>query len=351
MSDRPRAGSDEYWDFFTREAAALNAPLYVRLAQGVKGDAELCALAALARPGQPHANILFAAVHFLLLRDAQHAVRAFYPNLSKPVPSGDPFPAFRDFCLSHKADLAPILAARVTNTNEVGRSALLYPAFVALAKDAPQPLHLIEIGPSAGLNLYWDRYGYRYTKNGEAVAAGAPGAKLVIETPLKGDHVPPLGPTPSVSKRIGLELHPVDLADEDDCDWLKALIWPDHLQRFQRLEQALAANACWSHDIRAGDAVELLPDVLAEIPEKDGTLCVYHTMSIYQFTPEMKCALEDILTIASVRRPLFRLSLEWTDGAYPLALTRYKDGAVTARVLAMGGAQGSWLEWRGLAAD
>jgi hypothetical protein len=351
MSDRPPAGSDEYWDFFTREAAALNASLYVRFAQGVKGDAELRTLAALARSGQPHANMLFAAVHFLLLRGTQHAVRAFYPNLSKPVSSGDPFPAFRDFCLSHTTELAPVLATRVTNTNEVGRSALLYPAFVALAKDAPQPLHLIEIGPSAGLNLYWDRYSYRYTKNGEAVAAGAPGAKLVIETPLKGDHVPPLGPPPNVSKRIGLELHPVDLANEDDRDWLKALIWPDHLQRFQRLEQALAANASWPHDIRAGDAVELLPDVLAEIPEKNGTLCLYHTMAIYQFTSAMKQAVEDMLTIASVRRPLFRLSLEWTDGAYPLALARYADGAVTSCVLAMGGAQGSWLEWQGLAAN
>jgi hypothetical protein len=351
MSDRPRAGSDEYWDFFSREAATLNATLYVRFAQGIKGDVELRALSALARPGQPHANMLFAAVHILLLRGAHHALRAFYPNLSNSVPSGDPFPAFRDFCRTHKSELAVILAARVTNTNEVSRSALLYPAFVALAKKTPQPLHLIEIGPSAGLNLYWDRYGYRYTKNGELVAAGAPGAKLVIDTPLKGDHVPPLGPPPSVSKRIGLELHPVDLDNEDDRDWLKALVWPDHLERFQRLEQALAANASWPHDIRAGDAVELLPDVLAEIPEKNGTLCVYHTMAIYQFTSAMKRAIEDMLTIASVRRPLFRLSLEWTDGAYPLMLARYADGAVTSRVLAMGGAQGSWLEWHGLAAN
>ncbi len=350
MSERPRDGSEEYWDFFTREAAALNAHLYVRFAPGVKGDPELRALAAHAQPGQPHANTFFAAVHYLLLRGAQHPLRDFYPNLVKTVASGDPFPAFRDFCLAHKNELVGILAVRVTNTNEVSRSAVLYSGFVALAKETPQPFHLVEIGPSAGLNLYWDRYAYRYTKNGETFVAGDVDAGLIIETPLKGAMVPPFGPAPRVGARIGLERHPVDLAKEDDRDWLKALVWPDHQQRFQRLEQALAANASWPHDIRPGDAVELLPDVLAEIP-KDGTLCLYHTMAIYQFTSAMKQAVEDMLIIASLRRPLYRLSLEWTDGAYPLTLARYSGGAVISRVLALGGPQGSWLEWRGLAAD
>lgn len=345
MSTESLAQSTKYWDAFAGDATSVNAPLYVRLAKGVRDDAELRALAAHIQPGQLPANMLFGAVHFLLLRGSQHPLRGFYPNLTKKVSAGDPFQVFRDFCLANRATITPMLETRVTNTNEVSRSAILYPGFVALAREAPQPFHLIEVGPSAGLNLYWDRYVYRYTRGSDAFTGGAKNAELVIDTPLKGERLPPLDPPPRVGKRIGLERSPVDLANADDRDWLKALVWPDHAQRFQRLELALKVNAQWPHDIRAGDAVSLLPDVLTEIPE-DETLCLYHTMAIYQFTDNARRAFEDILILASVRRPLFRLSLERERGEFPLTLTRYVDGAVTAKVLAMGGPQGGWLEWR-----
>jgi hypothetical protein len=47
-----------------------------------------------------------------------------------------------------------------------------------------------------------------------------------------------------------------------------------------------------------------------------------------------------------MRRRLYRLSLERESGDFPLTLSRYADGTVTSKVLAIGGPQGSWLEWR-----
>ncbi len=44
-------------------------------------------------------------------------------------------------------------------TNEVQRSWALLPAFLSLADG--RPFDLLELGPSAGLNLLWDRYAYR----------------------------------------------------------------------------------------------------------------------------------------------------------------------------------------------
>ncbi len=41
-------------------------------------------------------------------------------------------------------------------TNEVQRSWALLPAFLTVADG--RPLDLLELGPSAGLNLLWDRY-------------------------------------------------------------------------------------------------------------------------------------------------------------------------------------------------
>src|SRR6266446_6331476 len=106
LSDRSR----EYWDFF--------------ISEGVRDDEALSALAANVRASQPMANLLFGAVHYLLLRGAVHPLSAHYRTLTEEstLRSGDPFPLFRQFCFAHEAEIAALLATRVTNTNEVARS-------------------------------------------------------------------------------------------------------------------------------------------------------------------------------------------------------------------------------------
>jgi hypothetical protein len=320
----------------------------VRLSQGVGADPELRAFAGGVRKGQPPPNVLFAAVHYLLLRGAQHPLRRFYRNLNdKPVEGEDPFPDFRDFVRRHRDELAPLVATRVTNTNEVARSALLHAGFRAVAKESGEPLNLIEIGPSAGLNLIWDKYGVRYTRGGESFYAEPRDAPLVVECELRGDKMPPVGRAPRVASRVGLELNPVDLSNPDARDWLRALVWPDQLERFARLEKALEIYAGERPEIRAGNALELLPEAIAGIPESQ-PVCIYHTMVIYQFTEEMRQVLHDLLVGASVRRPIWRVGLEGSlQGETSLTLGRYDDGRKQVRTLAVCHPHGAWMEWRG----
>lgn len=335
----------DYWQFFADDARRTGSELYARLSEGVRDDAGLRAMCVNAKPGQPHANLLFAAVHFLLLRGAQHPLRGFYPDLGG-TNTGDPFPAFRDFCLMHRDQLLPLIKSRVTNTNEVGRSAILHPGFRVAAEDAKAPLYLIEIGPSAGLNMIWDSYGIRYHKDSETVAAIAPDAPLVIECELKGDKIPPLARAPEVAGRVGLELNPVDLSNADDRDWLHALMWPDQIARAQRLDKAIALFEKSKPQIRSGDALALLPEAMAEAPSHSA-ICIYHTIAVYQFSTAMKQALDDILTTAGLRRPVLRLSFEM-EALHEciLRLIRYHDGTKDERVLASSHPHGTWLEWR-----
>src|SRR6476646_9376356 len=123
--------SFDYWSYFAGEARRTSAFLYERFAQGVRSDAQLQAFAAGAREGQPQANILFGAVHYLLLRGAEHPLRGHYPNLNGGVRTEgeDPFPYFLDFVSRYRDQLTSLIATRVTNTNEVGRSALLHAGF------------------------------------------------------------------------------------------------------------------------------------------------------------------------------------------------------------------------------
>ncbi len=338
----------DYWAFFADECRRSEAPLYVRLTEGIGGDAELRSLAQTARSGQPPANVLLGAVHFLLLQGAQHPLRGFYPNLNggQPITGTDPFPAFKDFVERHREKIAAIVATRITNTNEVGRSGALNAGFRALAAEAGEPLHLIEIGPSAGLNMIWDRYGVRYLGNGKNFATDTPDAKLTIDVALRGTRVPPLGTVPRVASRVGLERNPVDLGDAGACDWLRALVWPDHGKRLARLDRALAILASTKPEIREGDALDLLPEALAEAPA-DETLCVYHTIVTYQFTHEMREALDHTLIAAGLRRPVWRLALEWEgENRYPLRLSCYRGGIKTERLLALCDPHGTWIEWQ-----
>ena len=341
--------SFDYWDFFVGEALRANSPLYARFAEGVSKDPGLREFAATAKNGQPHANILFAAVHFLLLRGDQDPLRRFYPDLNgwKTIEGEDPFPAFEDFVDAHRAELAPIVASRITNTNEVGRCSMLHAGFRAIAAEAGEPLNLIEIGPSAGLNLIWDRYGVRYRRGSDVFQVDTPDPALVIDVELRGDRVPPFGRAPKVASRVGLELNPVDLGDPDQRDWLKALIWPENRLRFERLDAALAAYADAKPVIRIGDALALLPNALRDAPEHQ-PVCVYHTYVTYQFTDDMREALDNLLIMAGLRRPIWRLSAEGSiSGENTLMLQRYHDGTREVRKLALCHPHGAWLEWQG----
>jgi len=337
----------DYWQFFTEEAKRADSPLYVRLSEGVRDNPELRAFAEQAKKGQPHANILFGAVHYLLLRGADHPLRKFYPNLNNGMRvDGDPLPDFVDFVAANRDALAPLVASKVTNTNEVGRSALLHAAFRAVAKEAGEPLNLIEIGPSAGLNLIWDRYGVRYHRGGETFELPVQNPALVIDCELRGENNPPFGPSPKVARRMGLELNPVNLDDPDERDWLRALVWPDTHGRFERLEAALKAYESARPEIRSGSALDLLTDALRLMPE-DQPVCVYHSYVVYQFSAEMKEALESLVTLAGLRRPVWRIAIEGTaDGTNSIEMIRYHDGLRDGRTLALCHPHGRWIDWQ-----
>ena len=341
--------SFDYWDYFLRECERASAPLYADIIRGVGKDDALKEMASHVKPGQPKANVLLASVHFLLLRGVEHPLRRLYPNLNGGLrfEDADAFLLFKDFIERHCDDVAALIAKGVTNTNEVARCSALHAGFRAVAKESGEPLALIEIGPSAGLNMIWDKYCVDYFRDGQRIEVGPADAGLAIHCELRGGKLPPFGPTPAVVSRVGLELNPVNLNDLYWRDWLRALVWPDQTERFMRLERAIAIATSERQDIRAGDALELLPDALAEIPE-GRPICVYHTYVVYQFTKAMREALEAILVTAGLRRPIWRLSAEGSHvaGDAHLKIRHYHNGVRTERELALCHPHGTWLEWR-----
>ena len=130
----------------------------------------------------------------------------------------------------------------------------------------------------------------------------------------------------------------------EDRLWLKALIWPELKHRRTRLEAAIATARAHPHKIVTGDALASLGPVAMAIP-REGTLVVYHSHVTYQLSEDMRERLNRTLETLSRERPIYRISIEWDGGNYPVVVGRYENGAATKRTVALCDPHGAWIEW------
>ena len=279
------------------EVPSGDCPLYETLALAVAADRDLLGIASHRMEGQPIANMLFGAVHYLLAKAPNEALATHYRTLSSGPPVGSLVALFREFCLSHREAIVRIVETRMVQTNEVRRSACLLPAFGEVANRAGSPLTLIEIGPSAGLNLVFDRYGYDY---GNGIVAGVPESAVRINSDSRGAP-PPVSPLPRVAARLGIDLNPLDVGDSDEMDWLRALVWPDHTDRMALLNAAIEVARDDPPVLIGGDLFELLPALIEEA-DPDSAVCVFATFVLNQFSEEMRERLRQLLLASAKRR-------------------------------------------------
>ena len=325
---------------------AASAWLYAAIALGISDDDEVLALALEVSPGQPAPNLLFAAVHHLLLGGAEHPLRSYYPDLGGERPPDDAAAAlFRDFCLSRRALLEPLIRTRLVQTNVLERTGALLPAFAAAAAALGRDeLAMVEVGASAGLNLIWDRYAYDYGATAWGDAASP--VRLTIE--VRGERpLPALPRGLRAGWRAGIDLRPVDLADGDALRWQRALMWPERLDRQRRLEAAAPILRESAPEIVAGDACEELHGLLSRAPGSMGPI-VFASYALYQFDEAARTRLLKILRDHGRERALALVTLDTIragDAFGTVELKEFSEYAGDARTLARAHPHGSWIEW------
>lgn len=326
-----------------------DSPLYETLALAVARDRDLLEIASHRQAGQPVANMLFGAVHHLLARAPDEPLASHYGTLNAGPPVGDLVALFREFCVSHRPAIEFILQNRMVQTNEVRRSACLLPAFAEVANRNGKPLTLIEIGPSAGLNLLFDRYAYDY---GGRIVAGVPGSPVHIISESRGAR-PPVSPAPRVAARTGIDLNPLDVNDADEMDWLRALVWPDHGDRLALLNAAIEVARQDPPRLLRGDIFELLPGLIAEA-DPETAVCVSATFVLNQFTEEMRQRLRQLLMASAERRDLSLVVMGFSEfvSMQPeppfegsLWLAQLGSQGRSATRLARCHHHGRWVEW------
>lgn len=187
------------------------------------------------------------------------------------VPAPGPYEALRRALLDDDGQIRRTIMKRRTQTNEVGRLATLMPALAQVADKAERPLALVEVGASAGLCLYPDRFDYDWDPVGRLGGSG--GALLRCVTtgamPVPVRH-------PEVAWRGGVDLNPLDPTSGDAADWLEMLVWPEQEERRQRLRTAIEVARTDPPTVIRGDLLEELP-ALVERAARHGEVVVQHS--------------------------------------------------------------------------
>lgn len=309
-----------------------DSPLYSRLSPLIADDDDLMRLCQCGR--MPISNLFLAAVQ-AELEKSDHPLREWYPQLAGgPTRDDDPWPVFRAFVLEHREAIRGHLTTRRVQTNEVGRTVYLLPAFARLA--AGRPVALVEFGASMGLNLCLDRFRVET----EAGSFGDPNARLTLRTSWSPRESTPTDGPPDVVSRVGVDLHPLDVASEADRDWLRALLWPEQAERRPILDLAMQIAQELRPRVWQGDAVEETAKHALLAPA-DAVPIVFQTHVFYQLAPEQIERFHALMLAASRERPMWFVSRH-----DDLRVTRYEQGRAREFVIASPHHHGRWVrEW------
>jgi hypothetical protein len=291
-------------------------------------------------PGSVPQLRLMAALHHLVLSGDAPALAAFYPSVGGNRSVEGVWPVAVAAIEKHFDELR-MRVRRTVQTNEPGRSAVLFAGLLWLTDHHRRPIRLLEVGASAGLNLVADRYSY--VVGGREL--GDPGSPLRFVDPWAPP--PPIDLETAaaalrITARAGCDIAPLDPTQPDDQLTLLSYIWPDEPHRIERMRAALSVAAREPIPVAARRGSEWLPEMLGNGREGELTV-VWHSVMRQYVEPEEWAAIESALD----KRPgVVRLSMEPSrDQEAPMQLTVHDPAGAPEVRLAACGDHGLPIRW------
>ncbi len=328
-------------------SSAMDAPVTTRVIQAIGRVIDRTTAtgrAVLDWPGDPVADAmvlrLVGGFHALHRSGADWGVsRVFRGELVDPTGIDM---LIEEALQTHDAALLPWLDGP-PQTNEAGRSAGLMTGLLHLARRFGPKIELLEIGSSAGLNLLIDRYGFDLG----GVRAGPDPAELSITPEWRGP-VPPEVPIDFVSVR-GVDIAPVDLADDAAAERLAAYVWVDAIERQTRIDTAIAMVRRHGVHLEAGDAADWIEARLAE-PQPAGVTRVLMHSVVWQYIPKsgrdrIRSAMAAAGARATAERPLGWVMMEPNRDLHRHEVrVQGWPGGTPMELVALTHAHGAWVE-------
>lgn len=268
----------------------FTAQLNQRFAEDLQAGGPVADLVG-AWPASPRADVvglrLAGALHAAVLSGMDARLAAAYPKAREDWSMELVWPAARAFLARERAWAADFIRS-APQTNETRRSIGLLAAFLAFADTWRGPLHMLELGASAGLNLNWDRFRYQT----ESWSWG-PASPVTITTDWQGAP-PPIDAPIEVASRSGCDLNPLHLNDSAERLRLRAYIWPDQPDRLARFDGAVALALAHGTRVDRADALSWLERKLAARPGGGATV-IYHSVFLQYPPREARQAIADLI--------------------------------------------------------
>jgi hypothetical protein len=335
---------------FRRHADALvrseRSPLYIRLMRAAADDIDAGGVVARlfdgisVPPGSVPQLRLVGALHYLVLSGRAPALAAFYPSAGGDRPV-DGVWAVAEAVMEEQFDLLHARLHRTVQTNEPGRSAVLFPGLLWLTDRHRRPIRLLEVGASAGLNLIADRYSY-FVGGRELGDPDSPLRFVDPWTPPPPIDLEASASTLRIVARAGCDLSPLDPTHAEDQLTLLSYIWPDELHRIDRMRAALSVAERDPVPVVARRASEWLPAALGAGREGELTVVWHSVMRQYVDSEEW----EAIERAVDLRPGVVRLSMEPTrDPQARMQLTVHDPAGAPGVTLAVCDDHGLPIRW------
>jgi len=292
--------------------AALGSTQYATLIEALRSDVERGGLVHELLAHRPEAPLrdalilrLLGGVHHLVLQGAAPELAERYPSAGGDGATINP-DAFLAVVARNRDAIADALG-RTVQTNEVGRCAALLPAFAEVARSTRLPLHMLEVGASAGLLSNWDRY--RYECFASTYGDPTSGVRMTDRWVEPFDLAMPS----VVSSRAACDIAPLDIRDRDARLRLLSFVWPDQQRRFELLAAALEVAAVHPPVVDRADAAVWLEHQLAIRPDATATI-VFHSIVWQYLARPTKERMRELLlahgSAATRERPLAWVRME-----------------------------------------
>ena len=338
---------------------STGCPLSAALSTAASRDEAIAGVLLDAPATQQRASMLLAAVHDLVLAGADHHLRDYFPTVDpnhRPVDSHLPA-VLGDFVRRFDRELRHTVGTRTVQTNEVGRATAVRLAMAAIGIGRDESgLDLVEVGSAAGLLLAFDRYTHRVGDR-RLDPEVQPPDELILEPGLLGGVVPDSWPTapPTIDRRVGIDLHPLDIEDAADRRWLHACVWPSQGRRHTQLDQAIAVTRSVGVTMTSGDAADI--GALLTSMSSDRPLVVVSSWTLAYLGDDARRDVVEQLRELSGDRPITLVCLEGDrivpgidgysgpTGRLPIVISTstFTNGERDDRVIGAIGTLGDWI--------
>ena len=337
---KARAAFAAQADEFERAGSPFTARLFRLIA--ARSDASVSGLLA-GTDGSPVETLprrFAAALHRLVLEDRDAGLSTVFPPDDREVTDREIWMAVAAAVNAHPRAVAAGLS-RAPVRCDPGICGALAPGFLTIAALTGAPLVLSRPDAGAGLDLWWDRFGYRFGP----VPWGVADSDVDIRPDWSGP-TPPMRPA-RVAERAGCDASPPDLGRPATRMRMLSQVPPDQPGRLLRLAGALEIAREGGPVVEAGDVSEWLIGRLAS-PEPGLAHVVFHGASGGGAVPEGRRAMLEVAgSKATTDAPLAWLRLEAEPEASGLSITLTLWPGAETRVLGVSDADCSRVDWIG----